>query len=359
MGLAHAAHVAVLLLAQADADDVLAGDREVVLDGEAPAGPQRQIEAHRAVLVHPPVDRIGVGDRPQRRVADDELADAPGRGQIAIDEGRRDREHLGDVVEPVMLVVGRQQRLGVDLEAKQIPDGVRVLHAVEPMDGRAPRVGGGEGGAVELALEPRDEPVRGAGIGPGAARRRHLPGPQAPDNMLPTGGVGAHPGEIHHVEGEPRGAGPLVVAGHAVPIEQRPAVRGGRLAGRGRELRQRHDVAPGEMRARRRLCLQLQLTRRNQSCYPEADECPTHHFLSSLSQRPVEKSRRIPALACRRPPCPGLPAVGGEALPGAADSSRIGSAGALNRPPRPPAGPPALAPGCRPRSGCPGRPPRR
>ena len=82
-----AAAVPILLRSEADPDDVLAIDREVVLDGDPTSRAKRQVDADRPILVQPGMDRIGVSHRPKTQVADHTLADSLRRRQVALDQG--------------------------------------------------------------------------------------------------------------------------------------------------------------------------------------------------------------------------------------------------------------------------------
>ena len=63
-----------------------------------------------------------VGGRRGARVAiaDREAADLAGRAQVALHQRRRERLHVGDVVEAVADRVGRQEGVDVDVDAEQI-----------------------------------------------------------------------------------------------------------------------------------------------------------------------------------------------------------------------------------------------
>ena len=315
---AEAAHVAVLLLPQAEADDVLAVDREVVLDGDAPARSERQVVADGAVLVHRAVDGIDLGHRAHARVAHDELADAPRRGQVALDQGRRDGQHLGDVVEALLLVVGREQRVGVDLEAEDVADGVGVLHPVEAVHGGPARVGILQARAVELGLEPMDEVAGCRGRGARPAGGRHRVRPQAADDVLPGGRVRLHVRDVQRVQRQPGRERAPVVAGHAVAVEEGPRLRGAGFGG-----------GPGfVLRGGARLRAQVELRETDQGCQPHACECPAcHRCASAFSQRMCGRAT-LQREACFNP---GWPSAGDGA-------------------------PADRAASCRPRSPCPGRP---
>ena len=119
---ADAADVVVEVAAQPDPDGVLPVEGEVVAHRRAPAGAEGQVVAGVVVLDLAVGHPVGVEARPQPGVADRELAHLPRRVQVALHEGRRHRQHVGDVVEALVVVVGRQQRLGIDLEPEEVAD---------------------------------------------------------------------------------------------------------------------------------------------------------------------------------------------------------------------------------------------
>ena len=67
---------------------------------------------------------VGVG-------ADRQAADLARGRQILLEQRRRDAQHAGLVVEPVALVVGRQQVGDVHVQVQQVADGIAVLGAVQ------------------------------------------------------------------------------------------------------------------------------------------------------------------------------------------------------------------------------------
>ena len=241
---ADAADVVVEVAAQPDPDGVLAVEGEVVVHRHAPAGAERQVVAGVVVLNLAVGHAVGVEARPQGGVADRELADLPGRVEVALHEGRRHREHVGDVVEALVVVVGREQRLGVDLEAEKVADGVAVLDPVEPMRDGAAGVRVGGGGAVELVLEPRRHRVVGGLVGARPADGGHHARPQLQRHRLPGGGVRAHVRGVERLQrhgNAPRRVAAVAVAGDAVAVQHRlDRGRGRRRGGRlGRASRRR------------------------------------------------------------------------------------------------------------------------
>ena len=244
---------------QARGHDVLGVEREVVPHHRAAAAPERQVGADPAVLQPEPGHAVGGHRRAEGGVADGQPADPRGRRQVALEQRRRHRQHVGVVVEAVRPVVGREQGADVDLEAEQVPDGVGVLGPVETAR-RGParsRVGGG--GPVDGGLQPRREGRVAGRLGPRPPRRRHRPRPQLADDPLPRLGVATHVVEAVRLERKAAGLQPVVVAGHAVAVQQRAVLRGdrsrragggllgGRRRRRGRRLGQ-HEGADADQR---------------------------------------------------------------------------------------------------------------
>ena len=63
------------------------------------------------------------------------------RLHVLLEQQRRDREHVADLVEPVTRVVGRKLLLGLEVEPRQVADRVAILDPVEPADRDATRIG--------------------------------------------------------------------------------------------------------------------------------------------------------------------------------------------------------------------------
>ena len=93
-------------------------------------------------------------------IADRQGADLLGRRQIALLQRRRDAQHVGDIVEAVRRIVGRQQRRDVDVEREHVADRVGVLGAVQAMEHRPAGIGRRRRRPIQLALEPADQLAR-------------------------------------------------------------------------------------------------------------------------------------------------------------------------------------------------------
>ena len=76
-----------------------------------------------------------------RRTEQRQARDAVCRRQVLLHQHRRQRQHVGDVVEPVARVVLREVVGGPRLHAEQIADGVVVFGTVEPAGGYTSRIG--------------------------------------------------------------------------------------------------------------------------------------------------------------------------------------------------------------------------
>ena len=107
-------------------------------------------------------------------IADREPADLARRAQVALEQRRRERLHVGDVVEALAERVGRQERGDVDVEREQIVHGARVLGAVQTLERPPAR--------IRRAPRPRDRSAfRAIPRTPSASRR--------PDVGAPGGGI--------------------------------------------------------------------------------------------------------------------------------------------------------------------------
>ena len=188
-------------------------------------------------LRHP----IGFDPRRDPPIADRHPSDRVTGPDVALHQGRRDREALGDVVEAVALVVGRQQRVDVELETEQVADRIGVLGAIETMQRRFPRVRRRESGLVERPFDRREESVDPGGIGTPRVGRRHHPRANLANHFFPGGGVRRHPGFVQVRQRQVAALHPVVVTADAVLADQRAVSRrrGRRSGGLAGPLRQR------------------------------------------------------------------------------------------------------------------------
>ena len=185
-----AEHLAETELQQRQPDHVLAVDREVVRDGRAAARAER-LAFERLVLAEIALHRVGDLRRRGVAFADGQPADLRRRRDVALEQRRRHAEHVGDVVEAVARIVGRQQGGGIDVERQQIADRVLVLDAVHAVQRRASGIGAGRRGAIDGVLDRAGEGVERGALGPLGAGGRHQAGAHLADHLLPDLRVGA------------------------------------------------------------------------------------------------------------------------------------------------------------------------
>ena len=183
-----AEHLAETQLQQRQPDHVLAVHREVVRDGGAAARAER-LARQRLVLAEIALDRVGDLGRRGVALADGQAADFGRRRDVALEQRRRHAQHVGDVVEAVARVVGRQQGRGVHVERQQIADRVLVFGAVHAVQRRASWIRLGRRGAVDRVLDRAGEGVERRTLGPLGAGRRHHAGAHLADHLLPGLGV--------------------------------------------------------------------------------------------------------------------------------------------------------------------------
>jgi hypothetical protein len=176
--------------AAAQAELVLGVEREVVGDQQAAAGTERQ-PFDVLVLGQPAGRRIGDLGGSGAAIAHGLAADLHRRAHVALDQRRRHRERLGDVVEAFVGVVGRQERLHVHVERQQIADRIGVLGAVETMERGRVGVRTRRVGAIEPRLERRGKAVERGAIRARHAARRHHPRLDLAHHLFPHFGVGA------------------------------------------------------------------------------------------------------------------------------------------------------------------------
>ena len=229
---------------QPNPEDVVAVERERVAGGQATVRGERQVLAHPGFLPRRVRQRVRLDDRAILERADGQTADLRGRGDVAVHQRGGHRQHLGVVVEAEARHVAREQGLAVDLQVQEVAHGVDVLGPVQAVRDHAPRVGRRGAHAVELRLERRHEGVDHRGLGPRASRGRHQPAAELAGHLLEELAVHVRPIDVDPVEHHPGRLQPLVVAGHAVAVEERargplrPARRrprsGGHLLRRGR-----------------------------------------------------------------------------------------------------------------------------
>ena len=177
--------------AEEDLDHVLAFDRHAVNRVErvrqAQAGDvvvERERARVAAAPAFGPQPRQG---RLQRRRAEQRHARDVVRGrQVLLHQHRRQRQHVGDVVEPVAGIVLREVVGGTHLDAEQIANRVVVFVAVETAGGHPARIRRRHAvDAGELTLEPGGNRLALRFLGLLFFERRHLAAPQHADDVFP------------------------------------------------------------------------------------------------------------------------------------------------------------------------------
>ena len=152
---------------------------------------------------------------------------------------------------PSARIVRGQQLGNVDIEREQVANRVPILgaaQAAQAVDAARMRIA--ERGPVELRLQPGHQAVPRRRLRPRPTGGRHHAGAQLAEDLLPELGIGAHSGEIGPVEREAGGPEPVVVAAHAVALDQRGAARASvRAGGLLRRRRRRSGRAGGSRRA--------------------------------------------------------------------------------------------------------------
>ena len=226
---------------QPQLDLVLAVHREVVANGGAAARPERQVLAQALVLHEGHVgDVVGGRCGSNRGVAHGQTADLLGRQEIPLQQARRQRQHVGDVVESVTRIVGRQQVRRVNLHRQQVANGVRILGPVQAVHGRPSGIRRRGAVRVERGFDTADERRVGGARRARRTGRRHHAAAELADHLLPDLDFSAGVGRVEMLQNEPSRPQAVVVAADAVPLDH--GVRSGierRLGqgGRGRENR--------------------------------------------------------------------------------------------------------------------------
>ena len=125
-----------------------------------------------------------------RWVADDDgpVEDRLGGGQVLLQQQRRERQHVADVVEPVTDVIVGEVGRGLEVDADEIADRVVILGPVEPADRDAAVIA--RPGAVAPAEHVVDRPgrqlgFRGAWPRPTLRLGWHLARPDHLDDVFP------------------------------------------------------------------------------------------------------------------------------------------------------------------------------
>ena len=186
--------------------------------------------AERKRLVHPDVLRQQRRDAVDRRrrfhahIAHHEGGDLAGRRQVARHVGGGDRQHAGNVVEPVAGVVGGKQRTCIDVQPQQVADGVGVMRLVHATDRARPYLRRAFINGVNRALDPRHNRGPGGSIRLWHTAGRHGHCAEPPPNLFPRLRAGGDVVDIQPLEHEATGPGLGIVTRDAVRREKRASI---------------------------------------------------------------------------------------------------------------------------------------
>ena len=191
-------------------------------------------------------DRVRVAANADAGIADRDRADLPRGGEIRLQQRRRTAKRVGHVVESIRGIIRRKEQRDVDVESQQIPDRVRVLGPVEPVQhgpsGIRMRVRGG----IELFLEPVDGVVIRRAIGTTGAERWHRAHSQLPHDFLPRFSVVGYVRQVEALDRQPARPEALTVTGNAVVAQRRFRARRRRGRGGARPDRGDQDARNGQ-----------------------------------------------------------------------------------------------------------------
>ena len=186
-----------MLRSKLDAEVVLGVLREVVagragrracraaIPRRGPPGHRREARGslERTMSVSMPIARLLI-----ERAAD----------EVLLEQRRRDAEHAGDVVEPVALIVGRQQLRGSISRSSRSRTALPYSVRFRRWTGLWPGSGERSARSSMRLLDRGREGVERCGVGPRHALRRHHAAAQLHRDLLPQVGVGGSVRRVQH-----------------------------------------------------------------------------------------------------------------------------------------------------------------
>ena len=190
-------------------------------DRDSATRPEREILVHVVVLHEGVGNLICIEDWGNGRVSDGEAADLLRRQHVSLQQRRRYREGISNVVETVGRIVGGKQRFPVDIDSQQVAYHVGIFGSVQAMDGDPAGIGRGLGGAVDFRLQVCGEGVVGGLVRPWHAGGGHLTGSKFSDHLFPHFRAFRNVLDVHRVQHQSCRLQVLVVAGDAVAAENR------------------------------------------------------------------------------------------------------------------------------------------
>ncbi len=174
----HPFQVILILALQTNLKEILAIDREVVMDGQAAARSERQVFVLPVLLQDMQRDLESVHFRLSWRQARREPRDLARDGEVSLHVRGRDGQGIGKVVEAAVRgFIARQLRPDIDVELQEIADRVVVFRAVQALDGAdAARIRVRRPCAIDFVFQPQRHRSIGRRIRPRPSRRRHRTG---------------------------------------------------------------------------------------------------------------------------------------------------------------------------------------
>jgi len=121
-----------VVVVEFDAERVVAVSGEVVGHGSPTTRPERCAFDVTHLVGH--FGNVELSHDGRRgRIADSLAGDLVGRADISLHQGGGDGQGVGHVVKIAGPAIGREQRIDIDVDVEQVPNGVTVLPPVDPV----------------------------------------------------------------------------------------------------------------------------------------------------------------------------------------------------------------------------------
>ena len=208
----------------------------IELDGAATARIQRKIVAGplvigrhaEGILEQVPGELVVVSDDAVRGLPRRQAGDLAGRVHVAVHQGGRDGEDVGDIVEAIAGIVDGQILAHIDIQGEKIANRIGVFRAVHAPKRGAAGIGIGFAQPVERGFQPVGE-IGKLFLGrPFHAARGHLAQTDAAQDFFPGGIVDVEIIRLQRQHGHAGGLHLVVVATRAVLDQHLLAIgRGG------------------------------------------------------------------------------------------------------------------------------------
>ena len=174
---------------------------------------ERQPAVHARVLPRPGGHGVEMRCRPIVRTRQRQTTDLRRRRHVARHQGRRNRQHVGIVVESETGQVAGQEISAVNFQRQQIAHRVDVFGAVQATRGHAP--GSHRRGCIQCRFERAGKAGDRRGVRTAPAFRRHLSVAQLADDFLEGLRVRRNVPDVQRLQRQTSGQQPIVVAGNA------------------------------------------------------------------------------------------------------------------------------------------------